>query len=78
MLTIVRETTLSSKDICSIALNCSKIENPVYNWNITLPKTPKPAVQPLKPPQVLFKIIDFFTMVLSFLKRERIVRVFHY
>ena len=62
VLNVVAVTSLSSEDLCSIALGCSPVENPVYNWNITLPNVPKPPVKPLLPPKVVFlqKFLDIF------------------
>lgn len=38
-------------EMCSLALGCSKIKNPIIAWNITFPDVPKPPVEPLRPPK---------------------------
>jgi len=52
VLNIMTVTQLTSKDLCSIALACTPVTNPIYNWNVTLPNVPKPNVKPLALPKV--------------------------
>ena len=54
VLNIVSVTQLTSKDLCSIALECTPVVNPLYEWNITLPNVPKPIIKPLELPKVSF------------------------
>ncbi|CAF0958166.1 unnamed protein product [Brachionus calyciflorus] len=47
---VTRNTQLTSHEMCSLALGCSKIKNPIIAWNISLPDVPKPPVIPFRPP----------------------------
>lgn len=50
VLNIINDTTLTNRELCSAGIGCGPITNPILNWNITLPSTPKPAViKPAKP-----------------------------
>ncbi len=55
LLAIARESKLKSAEICSLAIGCSQIEDPILDWNITLPNVPKPPVVPPSPPKVVLK-----------------------
>ena len=52
VLNIIAVTPIDSKDLCSIGLGCAVVNSSLYNWNITLPKVPKPPVKPMQLPQV--------------------------
>jgi sphingomyelin phosphodiesterase len=52
---VAKESKLKSAELCSLAFGCRKIKNPIYDWNVTIPNTPKPPITPLKPPKVIFK-----------------------
>jgi len=52
--TILKESPLSSKELCGAILGCFAVKNPVFNWNITLPNAvqfPKPPVRKHKAPK---------------------------
>ena len=52
VLNIVGSTQLTSKELCSVALSCTEIDNPIYTWNISLPDVPKPTIKRLELPRV--------------------------
>jgi hypothetical protein len=55
VLAVIKNTALTDIELCSAFLgNCGTIENPAFNWNITLPDVPKPPVKPINPPAVIF------------------------
>ena len=54
VLNVISVAPVNTSDLCSIGLGCAKVNNPIYNWNITLPKVPKPPVKPPVLPQVGF------------------------
>jgi hypothetical protein len=60
VLSIVKETELTSTDLCSLSLGCNPINNPLLNWNISLPNTPKPPVVTPKLPEVTLKLLVYF------------------
>jgi len=49
---VVKETKIKSEDLCSVAMGCGVIKNPLIEWNITLPSIPKPPVTPTRLPKV--------------------------
>jgi sphingomyelin phosphodiesterase len=51
---VLRESTLTDQELCSVFLKCQPINNPVWNWNITMPNVPKPPVVAPKLPDVCF------------------------
>lgn len=57
---VTRDTQLTSHEICSLGLGCSKINNPILAWNITLTNVPKPPILPLKPPKVLIEFLLYY------------------
>ena len=68
VLSIINDTTLTDEELCSFALNCAPITNPIINWNISLPDVPKPPVNPIIPPSVTHTIFTFSSYFLSLLK----------
>ena len=53
VLTVFDRVFLSSDEICGelIGPTCGHVKKDVF-WNVSLPNTPKPPVQPIKPPKV--------------------------
>ncbi|CAF0958145.1 unnamed protein product [Brachionus calyciflorus] len=50
VLNIINDTTLNDIELCSVGLDCKTVENPIFNWNLSLPNIPKPPViQPIPP-----------------------------
>jgi hypothetical protein len=49
VLNVVRDTSLSSVELCNIGLNCGPVFNPIFNWNVTIPNDQKP--DPIAPQQ---------------------------
>jgi hypothetical protein len=66
VLTVFDEFFLSPDEVCGSLLgsSCAKRFNPDIFWNVTIPKTPKPPVQPIPPPKVTFKILFCFGNIL--------------
>lgn len=56
---ILRDSPLTSIELCSVEFGCSEVDNPILDWNITLPSVPKPPVKPLVPPNVNLIIFLF-------------------
>jgi len=52
----VKEAKIRSEDLCSVALGCLEIKNPLLEWNITLPDVPKPPLPPTKLPKVCYRL----------------------
>jgi sphingomyelin phosphodiesterase len=48
---VVRDSAMTSRELCAFAFSCENIKNPSLEWNITLPNYPKPPVVPPKPPK---------------------------
>lgn len=69
VLDVAKESKLSTSDVCSLALSCSSITNPILEWNVTLPDTPKPPVvsptHPL-PDSPTFKILQLSDIHIDF------------
>lgn len=57
VLNIISVTPIDTNDLCSIGLGCAKVNNPLYDWNITLPDVPKPPIKPLILPQVRYLLV---------------------
>ncbi|ESP02348.1 hypothetical protein LOTGIDRAFT_92630, partial [Lottia gigantea] len=52
VLTVFDKLVLGPKEVCSILItDCGDPYNPLDDWNITLPETPKPPITPIKPPK---------------------------
>ncbi len=49
----MRDSKLQGSDFCDVGLGCGTSNNPLLNWNITLPNVPKPPIVPPTPPKVL-------------------------
>lgn len=58
MLSVVKHSSLTSSELCALALDCSSIDNPILTWNISLPNVPKPPVKPFIPPKVIYFVRD--------------------
>ena len=63
---MIKDSKLDASDYCDVGLGCGTSNNPLLNWNITLPNVPKPPVIPPTPPQVI--INNFYLFINSKLK----------
>lgn len=50
ILSVARDSKLKTDELCSLVIGCSEIDNPILNWNVTMPLVPKPTVVPFVAP----------------------------
>ncbi len=62
VLTVFDEVALSPQEVCGLILgpSCGKVKDLYPDWDITLPKVPKPPVHPIPLPKVSKYTLFFF------------------